>query len=244
MDQAQETFQAFMLAGKGARDNHGASPASHSEVTPRKGAGSKALSPVLKAFQGRLNEWKENDDQLRAVLDSISNLRDRILWESHELQRTLDARHLKPWQGKGKNSVPSKLTSEDITLAQTHDLLQHEKMLIAARGLIANQAKIQDAMSRRLDELMRLQTPGFEKVHSRSVQAQDIYQFCASELLRKQDLIHQVMISSHDGLVATKANFEPDLNPRTVIRKCCIQWTSKDSELKLKLERCLGESWK
>ena len=71
MDPAQQAFQEFMLRGKGA--------STPPPVTPKKqGRGSsskkkkKAVGPIFKAFQGRLADWNDVDDQLYAILNSIN----------------------------------------------------------------------------------------------------------------------------------------------------------------------------
>ena len=130
------------------------------------------------------------------------------------------------------------LTYEDVELAQAHDLLQHEKMLSTLRSLIANLAKIQDAMSRRLDELMLMQLEhGLHQLDS--TRAQDVYQVLASELLRKQDLVQSILASSNDGLLAE--NPDGGDNPRVTVRRSLVQWDLKDSAVQSKIQSFLEE---
>ena len=136
----------------------------------------RGYRPVLKAFQGRLEEWKDTNRQLEGVLGSIVNLRDRVYWESSRLEALSVATPSKEerdismkqqqkqrqssWRDCGFRSIlcnqnsSGALLEEDIHLALNHDLLQHERMLSALRSLLASLAQTVDDIGRRLDEWM------------------------------------------------------------------------------------------
>ena len=124
--------------------------------------GKKSYRPILKAFQGRLEAFKDTNKQLESVLGSILNLRDRIHWESSRLQSlsvaTTDSKDERnKWRDCGfRSSLPDALLEEDIRLALNHDLLQHERMLSSLRSLLALLAQTVDDIGRRLDEWMLL----------------------------------------------------------------------------------------
>lgn len=191
---------------------------------------------VYRAFQGRLQEWKDLDQQLDAVLDSVRNLRDRIWWEMQHLEELSSQ---KPWQAACFRPSSSclgttALNADDVQLALTHDLLQHEKMLTSARSLITSLAQAQDAMGRRMDEWMMMELDGFplsEKGQANLEQAQGVYIFLAEELYRKQGLVKTMLESSHDGLVEKDFPERRDGNPRAVARRTCSAWASQDSEM-------------
>ena len=192
---------------------------------------------VFRAFQGRLQEWKEIDGQLEAVLGSIANLRDRIWWETQHLQVFASR---KPWQedtcSSASHRFVSALNDEDVQMALTHDLLQHEKMLATSRTLVASLAQEQDAMGRRLDEWMmiHLAEPGAFMDQGRELleQSQSVYVYLAEDLYRKQMLVKKVLDSCHDGLVDKEAARNGgDGNPRSVARQCSAKWASKDLAL-------------
>ena len=240
-----------MLQGKQAGGG-GTTPSTPITNTPVSGRGvtsggkrrDKSEMAVYRAFQGRLQEWEELDNQLDAVPDSIANLRDRIWWETKHLEDVLSA---KPWQGSCFRSPSRFLTAlnrDDVQLALTHDLLQHERMLTTARTLIASLAQTQDAMARRMDEwlMMDLEAPLSEQGRATLEQAQGVYVFLAEELYRKQELVKRVLDSCHDGLVDKDVSEGRIVgNPRAVARQICAAWGSKDSEMKSLMTRMLKE---
>jgi hypothetical protein len=177
----QAAYQAFMLGNKskktkGNNDKNASTPTkvntniSHkrTEGNSSSSVGRKGYRPILKAFQGRLQEWSDTNKQLKSVLGSIINLRDRIYWESSQLQAlsvTNDHQEEKQptWKTCGfryglsnQGSSSCALHMEDINLALNHDLLQHERMLSVLRSLTALLAQNVDEIGRRLDEWMIL----------------------------------------------------------------------------------------
>jgi len=172
----QEAYQEFML-GKSKSDI----PTSPTEnghedlydnCSIRKKRGYR---PILRALQGRLQEWKDTNQKLEGVLRSIANLRDRVYWESgclkvssgatdeiitYTQQQKGQKQQRSSWRDSGfrssllNHNIGCTLLKEDIHLALDHDLLQHERMLSALRSLVASLALTVDEIGRRLDEWM------------------------------------------------------------------------------------------
>lgn len=230
-------YQEFMLRGKygGGEATAPSTPIGRTPQNDSSSSGKKRGKNemvVFRAFQGRLQEWKDLDSQLDAVLGSIANLRDRIWWETKHLDHLAIS---KPWESlcfRSTSRFASYLHSDDVELALSHDLLQHERMLSTSRTLMASMAQTQDGMGRRLDEwmMMQLDYPLSELGYSSLEQAQSLYVFLAAELYRKQELVKKVLDSCHDGLVEQDA-VDDFGNPRTISRQCCVSWDSTDSEM-------------
>mmetsp|Transcript_15122 Transcript_15122/g.32494 ORF Transcript_15122/g.32494 Transcript_15122/m.32494 type:complete len:300 (-) Transcript_15122:2747-3646(-) len=178
----QAAIEAFMLgksrSGVPASPQIESRPVKDDKFYNRRKSGYR---PILKAYQGRIEEWKDTNRQLEGVLRSIANLRDRLYWESSRLrvpsvgteahnnatnrQSTTEGRQGRgqqpSWRDCGFRSSLSKhkssggpLRMEDIDLALNHDLLRHERMMSALRSLLASLAKTVDDIGRRLDEWM------------------------------------------------------------------------------------------
>mmetsp|Transcript_26922 Transcript_26922/g.63234 ORF Transcript_26922/g.63234 Transcript_26922/m.63234 type:complete len:278 (-) Transcript_26922:2163-2996(-) len=165
----QIAYQEFMLGKR----NSGV-PTPPKETYRRTAKKKSGYRLVLRAVQGRLEEWMEIDQKLEDILRSIANFRDRIYWESHYLgnQSVSDERSIPVWNQKKateqrpswnnygfrtRSSIHSNnniLYKQDVILALDHDLLQHERMLSALRSLLASLAKIVEEIGRRLDDWM------------------------------------------------------------------------------------------
>ena len=226
-DSMKAMYQEFMLRGKGGGGGSAAttpSPSSkksssHSKSKNKKFHTSpyrkKGYKPILKAVQGRLEEWKENNHRLEQVMDSIINLRDRIGWESKQVNiitssREVDNPNSNLWRGSGFRSASSfsvgstsYLLLEDVELALDHDLLQHERMLTALRALVSSLAQALDALGRRLDEwLLQDILEGSQREEKELLEeVQLIYTLAAQEVCQKQILVQKLLDTNHDGVV-------------------------------------------
>lgn len=84
----QAAIEAFML-GKGqsgvppSPQKENSRPVKEDNCYNRRKSGYR---PILKAYQGRIEEWKDTNRQLEGVMRSIANLRDRVYWESARLR--------------------------------------------------------------------------------------------------------------------------------------------------------------
>jgi hypothetical protein len=247
------TYQEYMLgksksgvATSPTEKKHGGDDNNYNDRKKR------GYRPILRALQGRLEEWKATNQKLEGVLRSIGNLRDRVYWESGFLnvpsgssdervmckqQQKEQKEHRPSWRDSGFRSSLSShtLLKDDIHLALNHDLLQHERMLSALRSLVASLAQTVDEIGRRLDEwmLQNLMEKNDEFVILVKEQdtlelAQEIYSLLASDLYWKQKMATRVFDSCHDGILAegdesTTHSFWMS-DPRDVIKK-----TSKES---------------
>ena len=171
-------------------------------------------------------EWLDMDNQLEAVVGSIDNIRSRLPMESrilHTIKDEDDWESKKPWDGYALGYSTRRehnfaLRVEDIRLAQGHDLEQHEKMLAGLRRLLSAISEVQEALGRKLDELMGLHWECCEDMDLRSEhsslssismqtlvdEASLIYNQLAMELYRKQGLVKGLLDSVADDMI------EPD----------------------------------
>jgi hypothetical protein len=193
-----------------------------------------------------VRDWLEVDDNLCQVMASISNLRERCWLTSHLVvkqkqqqngnnwssrgssilrnnrtnpdQNNNTIRQKPSWKGHGFRVDPLKtaLAEDDLDLALSHDLLQHERMLAGARKLIHSLGEAQEALGRRLDELLlhHMETyryldysmtaegfTAFEGICGRVDSCQQLYSQSSKELYRKQSLAAQVFDSVQDNLL-------------------------------------------
>jgi hypothetical protein len=197
---------------------------------------------ILKAFQGTLErDWLQVDDNLHDVVSSIANLRGRIAMESRLLHKENSPKH--QWDGHGYHPAKSSggLWRQDVELALSHDLLQHEKMMTGARTLLAALSDAQEALGRRLEEAimhhMEMQCmPLWTSVVDR---LEEVFCALAMELYRKQLLVQSLLNSVHDDLLAgqEEQDVDMDANPRRVADKCCRDWPrgSKTSHVNVQM---------
>lgn len=255
----QAAYQEYML-GKSKVGVH-KSPAKTSYGADNNRSGSKKKAhqkgyrPILRAVQGRLEEWKDTNQKLEGVLRSIANLRDRIYWESTCLcmQHQKDSKQQQPsWRDSGFRSSFSNhnsynaLLNEDVHLALNHDLLQHERMLSGVRTLVASLAQTIDEIGRRLDEwmLQNLIDRNDQVLEDDMVAiqvkeqyafelAQEVYSLLASDLYRKQKVATTVLDSYHDGVLGGRNENSSEKsflmsNPRDVIKKSSKELSSPE----------------
>lgn len=227
---------------------------------------------ILNAFRGTLERnWMHADDQLEQLVASISNLRGRTRMESRYLYME-KSKTMKPWSAGGyrRGAVnESGLTRDDVELALSHDLLQHEKMMAGARTLLSSLSDAQEALARRLDEWMLhdmdtlhlMQSLGdvetspssLETVMGATDKLQDVFASLALELYRKQLLIQSLLDAVNDDLLVRnddddddddeKDDLGMDVNPRRVAEKCLREWPrgSKESHVDVKVLDALLE---
>ena len=168
-------------------------------------------------------EWLDMDNQLEAVVGSIDNIRSRLPMESRILNNINDEddwESKKPWDGYALGYSTRRehnfaLRVEDIRLAQGHDLEQHEKMLAGLCRLLSALSEVQEALGRKLDELMDLHWECCEDVDLRSEysssssismqtlvdEASLVYHQLALELYRKQGLVKELLDSVADNMI-------------------------------------------
>jgi len=197
---------------------------------------------LFKAFKGILEgEWLNVDDSLFDTVSSISNLRQRIYWESKQLKEL------------SKNTYSIKLRSsfrqarvhllkEDVELALSRDLNKHEQMMTGVRNLMSNLNQAQETLGRRLEEifLLVLNTQKDDIVVNESfnmtvIQLEDLYHQLTAELYRKQELSCRLLESANDQLFAVDEdrldNFVDESNsPRRVAQSITRSWSRKSEK--------------
>ena len=190
----------------------------------------KQVDPILKVIQSKVQEWKDMDDQIEAVIDSIANLRFRIWCESCRIIQQKYGSHdgtrkKEEWKQYGLRcssynvggrcgSSGDYLLLEDVELALNYDLLQHERMVAGVRQLMSALGQIFESIGRRLDEWMRIECEeGYSEYgddwggggaiggEGLQLMVQDVYQFLSDELYRKQMLVKNILDTCHDGLI-------------------------------------------
>lgn len=266
-----EAYQAFMLSGGNNRASNsakknkkkkGQQSTTPSPAVPRKAATpntnsqtvkrqktKKQYCQILNAFRRTLKEdWLEVDDHLGQVVASIVHLRDRIhltskqLWRCHDTPKSLSSRGSSS-NGFRKRSpgVIGHLTIDDLEMALSHGLIQHEKMLSGARRLVSSMNQAQEALGRRFDELLIFHLEiGYvvEEDEELSFFATNAVEWCrevytemANELYRKQCMVQKLADSVGDGLIFEENQFLDEENdPIKVAEKCLKGWARGGSK--------------
>lgn len=233
----QSDFQNFMMGAtpKNSQSTPKASATPTTTITtptksPQKRKPERQYSTIIKAFQGTLQrDWLDVDDNLAAVMRSISNLRDRIYWSSQQLRNKSKR---EDWQ---TNSCGPRvyLLKEDIELALAYEMQQHELMMAGARSLLSSMNQAQEALGRRLAEGMQYEIDLQGECYARgelpppSVMGtlEDVYGTLAEELYHKQMAVQDVLDCTNDFLLANDEDLiTADENPRKVAKRSCEKW--------------------
>ena len=145
------------------------------------------------------------------------------------------------------------VTKDDLELALSHGLMQHEKMIAATRTVVSSLNQAQEALGRRLDELYMFHlevSPMLPELESPEEEydlilfaeqvvhwSQTVYTELADELYRKQTIVHTLANSVTDGLLYKESDedsYDDEKNPRKVASKCLQAWPRGGSEEKSK----------
>ena len=218
------------------------------------------------------NEWVDIDDQMEAVISSINNIRNRLPMETNVINAVSDEEEWqaqKEWDGYGLGYSARRehnfaLTVEDVHLAMGHDLAQHEKMLKASRSLLSNLSEAQNALGRKLDDLIKhhlestclgddIRVSSTVSVQLLVDEATQVYNQLSQELYRKQylaqllfDSVTDDMLHDDDGPIKD-VRFDGAENCSSMSSKdtssiCCKEWprSSKYSFVDdVALDKCL-----
>lgn len=250
----QHAFQQFMLQGKSNQLHQTStstiSPEDRLQMEQEKQQeneinklqselkkGEKHYWSVFHRFCNILqNQWIDIDDQSFQVIESISSIRQRLPLEMKMLQKYQDETfHTKnEWQNHAHHqqltsNASSLLSKDDIELALTHDLQQHEKMMEGLRSLFASLSEMHESMSRTLDDMMKHQLNQEEQIlsteeyykHYSSLSltsyenalslvdlTTDIFHMFSSELYRKQSMVQYVLNSADDRILSSQKEQE------------------------------------
>lgn len=203
----------------------------------------KFITTKYRAYQRTLYEWLETDNQLERVVDSVHNLRKRCWNTSKSLAMMMMGREeekrqegefygncvsIHHWKnygyrafstglGSGYGGLTGSLTIDDLQVTLTDELVQHEKMMSLCRKLLSQLAQNQEAMGRRLDEIMILEmdtimTDYYDRQEEedyddcsvdmnglmKGEECRQLYAATARELYRKQTMA-QSLFDSVDG---------------------------------------------
>lgn len=234
---------------------------------------------IFKRFMNRIkDDWIDIDDQAYQVVKSIAGIRRRLPSENKMLLQFKDVVVQKQsWAcygirlalvvAKDEEEVEEKkgdgtlrlglLTEEDIELALSHDLMQHEKMMSGLRSLLAQLYDCHEALIRMLDEMCNHHLdcsesfnwvdlpPSFHRAASLEGLMSDILAMLSLELYRKQCMVHEVLEKVKDDLLQNhnKGTGEgreddsewEDLTPQNVVDRCCKLWSKHCLESSIKI---------
>lgn len=182
--------------------------------------------------------WMATDDQLADILHSIANIRSRLpieLKASGLVDRNYSSDE--NWSSYGFQaslSVPN-----DVDLALSHDVIQHEKMMTSVRAMISCLSDCQGALGRKLDEIMKhnLQYGSFFMQENSPISCvekiNDLFSMLSMELHRKECLIFAVLNSNNDENFNTEENRSGGERAfymtsgefhMNAIKRCCVEW--------------------
>ena len=193
----------------------------------------KEFIHIFNRFVSRTkNEWMELDDQAYQVVKAISSIRSRLPMETKIIHCLENRTRKKTWSDYGVTNIfekHSSLITNDVQLALSHDLVQHEKMMEALRRLMANLSDCHDALMRILDDIMKhsldceecfgtMELPiSFQKASSLSNLTADAMSMMSLELYRKQNIVQTIFDSSEDDLFKEKHDGQDQFNKHDMI---------------------------
>lgn len=206
----------------------------------------KRYYQILRSFNNKIKHtWMDIDEQILLVLQNIVSIRGRLPSEWKLLSHATRRRRLlsttenvrwknyddiakedeEDWKSYGyhekfkeTSQYFSYLQIEDIQLALSHDLEQHEKMLAGLRSLMSNLAECHDALGRIVDTLwhFHLECCSVTKDEEEGCNSENwgkddmenivncvtsSYQMLSVELYRKQIIITTVIDSTNDDIL-------------------------------------------
>ena len=226
---------------------------SSSRTTPTQSTKSKEKKryyQLLRTFNDKVQHtWLDLDGQMLSILQNVVSIRSRLPLE----WKILHSSYLKDenngnnpqlededeWKYYGVVGKPKEvsyafhLRTNDVQLALSNDLRQHEKMLGGLRSLMTNLADCHDALGRNVDTIWKfhLECCTTEDIGDEDDSMQNIvdnvtevYQMLSMELYRKQCMIPLIMESTQDEILGIeKGKHTADNTPKTA-RKCCNSW--------------------
>ncbi len=216
------------------------------------------------------NQWIDIDDQTLQVVHSISGIRHRLPLQMKLLEKFEESKvnaHNDYWKFQGYNQTlfvsssssrdnqhtesTSLLQREDIELAQSHDLIQHEKMMEGLRSLFSSLAETHESLSRALDEMMKyhlqqqevlinydkhyslLSWTSYQRASKLVELSNDLFQMLSLELYRKQTLAKLILDSADDRILLSDQEYRfenqvgddsNDNSPRKIVKYCLDYW--------------------
>jgi hypothetical protein len=245
----------------------------------------KRYYQILRSFNDKVKHtWMDIDGQLLSVMQNIVNIRGRLppewklLSQAMRHETTNDGASPErkeklgggggifqdDWKSYGyreKSKDSSQLFPhlriEDIQLALTHDLDQHEKMLAGLRSLMSNLAECHDGLGRIVDTLWQFHLECSNEEYSDDKEGNEdlenivncvtsTYQMLSIELYRKQNVVPTVIDSTQDDILGIGeigvARGTGGTNSKKLVQNYCDVWKRSpvDEELLLNVME-LGE---
>jgi len=223
----------------------------------------KIFYSIIQAFQKCLHQWLQTDDQLLQVVHSIANLRARCWYTSRAFKKWDDIENDEAKQAMGKNTIETRwkcfgyhdrhptrwmLPRDDLDLALSDELVQHEKMMALLRRLLSDLDQLQQMLSRRLDEVVTfyLEEQTFlddsESLLSAETmeECQQLFTATASELFRKQVLAQKVFDSTRDSLLCPD---ETNLSYTNTTRPHASMTVADEQETPRGIAKTCADDW-
>ena len=223
----------------------------------------KRYYQLLRSFNDKVKHtWIEIDQQLLSVLQNIVSIRGRL---PHEWKVLSQAERYFPamveekqeydfidvnddgWKSHGQRGMPFSyhLQIDDIQLAISYDLEQHEKMLVGLRSLMSNMAECHDALGRIVDSLWQFHLEVEDNNENEGMKddmdnivncATSLYQMLSMEVYKKQNMISSVIDSTEDdifGMNEANKGVGVATKSQKFVRECCASWkrSTRDEEL-------------
>ena len=245
----------------------------------------KRYYQLLRSFNDKVKHtWMDIDEQILSVLQNIVSIRGRLSPEWKLLSQATryqpveespeqddetcdDIDNQDDWKSHGHQESSkasssqqyfSHLRIEDIQLALSHDLEQHEKMLTGLRSLMSNMAECHDALGRLVDSLWQFHLECSEEDCNDKNEGTDCemehivncvtssYQMLSMELYKKQNIIPTVIDSTKDDILGIselgRGHFGVGTKSQKLVRGCCESWKRSPSDDELLLNAMkLGE---
>lgn len=277
----RRAFEEFMLEGKANKTSYTQHASANEQTSKLKEIdeqkqinqmqqemkkGEKKYWAIFHKFCHILqSQWLDIDDQALEVIQSISGIRHRLPVTMKLLNRYKDlAMNLNScdWKHKCHNQLlvsttqqqsrNSLLQKDDVELALSHDLLQHEKMMEGLRSLFANLSEIHEALSRTLEEMMKhqlqqdeqkmnysqyyslLSTKSYLQSSSLVCLISDLFGMLSVELFRKQSMVRFIFNSADDRLFISSQEEKSDsqddhpnldeYGPKKIVNHCLHNW--------------------
>ena len=225
-DRRQRAFQDFMLAGTNKTKQPLTPSPSFSSHNKLRSNIQRQYASALQAFYSCLvKDWIHTDQQLHDCVASLANLRQRVHSTSRALEEHTPVADYMVQGFRRPTAIQDYLARDDLQLALTEALLAHERMMATSRRLAAVLSQAQEALGRRMDELLMLELPDNEFA-GRLNECRLLYVATSQELYRKQQLLQKVFESVHDGVLYRNDNpADRSDSPKKIAKQCAGAWS-------------------
>jgi hypothetical protein len=273
--QQQRAFQEFMMSGGqkagsqtptlSCSPSHPTRPSSSSSSSKN----NKAIQNIYRKYNAALHafyaslfrNWLDIDEQLFQSVNAIASLRERMHLSSRALlqqqQQQQQQSHVVDgsgaenpsfWKEHGyRKQQHLSLSRDDLQLTLSDELLQHETMMTVMRRLMSSLAQEQEAMGRRLEEVMNYYAFEVGSVGEdddddddvfgggrvdKMEECQQLYRATSSELYRKQVMVQEILESMGSDLIVAEdgshksAHVNAKASARRIARRCANDWAN------------------